>query len=163
MRWSKLKAEIESRFCDSMKNRLSINSTAYGACTCGHAWISLDKEVIANFCTMAFWKTEPHFDPEKGRFLHGERINENNKKYEKFENAYGELSRQDVYGACWEYVHDLSIDQAISSKDPLIQSLAMVDRRLGKRRLREIDDSSLHPLAKRLLHERMLAEKMEIT
>ena len=41
------------------------------------------------------------------------------------------MSRQDAYRACWEFVHDLSIDQSLADDDPLIQSLAVVDRRLG--------------------------------
>lgn len=71
---------------------------------------------------------------------------------------YGEMSRQDAYRACWEFVHDLSIDQSLADDDPLIQSLAVVDRRLGKRRLRDFDSSALHPLAKGLFEERLAAE-----
>ena len=159
MRWSKLKSEIELRFCDSMKHRVSINSTTYGACSCGHAWITFDKEVIANFCTRAFWNTKPNFDESKKKFIQGININIENKKYEKFENTYGELNRQDVYASCWEYIHDLTIEQAINSDDALIQSLAVIDRRLGKRKLKEINIELLHPLAQKLLKER---KKLEI-
>jgi len=75
MKWSKLKSEIEKKICDDLKNRVSINSTRYGNCTCGHAWITLDKEVIVNFCTMAFWNTKPKFDKEKHKFVHGDEVN----------------------------------------------------------------------------------------
>ena len=53
MKWSKLKQLVEQGFAPSLAKRLTINSTAYGACTCGHAWLTLDGEVIANFCTRA--------------------------------------------------------------------------------------------------------------
>jgi len=149
-----LKSEVESRFCDSMKKRVAINSTAYGACSCGHAWITLDKVLIANFCTRAYYNNLYH--EKRGEV---EEIREKNKKYENLENTYGELSRQDVYQSCWEYIHDLSIEQALLSDDPLIQSLAMIDKRLGKRKVKEIDMSLLHPLAVRLLKERIEAEK----
>lgn len=162
MRWTKLKSKIESRFCDSMKKRVSINSTRYGACTCGHAWITLDKKLIANFCTRAFWNTNPVFDEKTGRWVHGEMINEKNKKYDNLKNTYGELSRQDVYESCWAYIHDLSIEQAVLSDNPLIQSLAMIDKRLGKRKIKEIDIKLLHPLANRLLKERIEAEKINV-
>jgi len=155
MRWSKLKSEVESRFCDSMKKRVSINSTAYGACSCGHAWITLDKVLIANFCTRAYYNNI--YYEKRGEV---EEIREKNKKYDNLENTYGELSRQDVYESCWAYIHDLSIEQAVLSDNPLIQSLAMIDKRLGKRKLKEIDMNLLHPLAVRLLKERIEAEKI---
>ena len=162
MKWSKLKSEIEARFCDSMQKRVTINSTRYGNCTCGHAWITLDKEIIANFCTRAFWNTNPNFDETNQKWLQGNSINEDNKKYGKLENSYGELSRQDVYESCWEFLHDLSIDQAIQSENPLIQSLSVIDKRLGKRKIIEIAENPLHPLARKLLNERIKTEKINI-
>ena len=74
------------------------------------------------------------------------------------EMEYGELSRQDAYLACWEFVHQLKVDEAINSEDPLIQSLATLDKRLGKKKLKCIDESTLHPLAKKLLAVRLKAE-----
>ena len=160
MRWSKLKSEIESGICDSLKKRISIHSTAYGACTCGHAWITMDKEVIANFCTRAFWNTGPKFDESKGRFVSGEIPEGKNKKYEKQFVDYGEMSRQDVYKACWEFLNNLSIEEAISSDDPLIQSLAVIDKRIGKRRLQKLAKEGLHPLARKLFDERLKVESI---
>lgn len=158
MRWSKLKSEIESGFCESLKKRISINSTTYGACTCGHAWITMDKQVIANFCTRAFWNTGPKLDEKKGRFVTGEIPEGKNKKYENQYVDYGELSRQDVHKACWEFLHKLNIDEALISDDPLIQTLSVIDKRLGKRRLQTLGVDSLHPLAKKLAEERLKVE-----
>lgn len=160
MKWSKLKFEIEARFCDSLQKRVTINSTRFGNCSCGHAWISLDKEIIANFCTRAFWNTDPILDKTKQKWVQGERINEENKKYNKLENTYGELSRQDVYESCWEFLHDLSIEQALLSDNPLIQTLSVIDKRVGKRKIVEIDVKTLHPLARKLLNERIKSEKI---
>ena len=158
MKWSKLKSEVEQRICPALSKRVSINSTAYGNCSCGHAWITLDKEVIANFCTRAFWNTRPEFDEKLGRFKAGSETNPDNKKYDKQLVEYGEMSRQDAYKACWEYLHDLSIEQALESDDPLIQTLAVIDSRVGKRKVEKIDKEKLHPLARKLLNERILAE-----
>lgn len=154
MRWSKLKHEIELRFCDSLKKRLAIYSTAYGNCTCGHAWIELDKKIIANFCTRAFWNTKPVWNEEKNKFVVGDAENDT-KKYEELLNSYGELSRQGVYESCWEYLHELSIEEALLSDNPLIQTLSMADKRVGKRRLAKIEKEKLHPLAKKVYEERM--------
>ncbi len=147
MRWSKLRALIRQNFSPSIGERLDIHSAAYGACSCGHAWLTLDGSVIANFCTRAaanarYGYPSPTINP----------------MYQDQAVSYGELSRQDAYHACWAFVHDLSIEQSLEDEDPLVQSLAIVDRRLGKKRLRAIDASSLHPLAKMLLDVRLEAE-----
>ncbi|AVV83514.1 hypothetical protein SPWS13_1721 [Shewanella putrefaciens] len=59
-------------------------------------------------------------------------------------------------------MHDLTIDESISSEDPLIQSLAMLDKRLGKRRLKSIDQAKLHSLAKKLLTVRLESEGVRV-
>ena len=81
---------------------------------------------------------------------------------EKDLTNYGELSRQDAYQACWEFVHDLSIEEALSSEDPLVQSLAVIDTRVGKRKLKTIDVNSLHSLANKLFEERCLSESIHL-
>lgn len=147
MRWSKLKQLVEQRFAPGLAKRLTINSAAYGACTCGHAWLTLDGEVIANFCTRAYWNREMDLTPDKA-----------NPMYAHQSASYGEMSRQDAYKACWAFVHDLPIEQSLFEDDPLIQTLAVVDKRLGRRRLGKIDLAVLHPLARRLLEERLRIE-----
>ena len=147
MKWSKLKQSVERSFADGLAKRLTINSAAYGACTCGHAWLTLDGNVIANFCTRAHSNRE---------YLGvGEPLN---KMYAQQYAGYGEFSRQDAYRACWAFVHDLSIGDALRDSDPLVQTLAIADKRLGKRRLSQIDAEALHPLARKLLTERIAAE-----
>jgi hypothetical protein len=149
MKWSKLKSEIENRFCESLKKRVSINSTAYGACSCGHAWITLDKVIIANFCTRAYYNNESGQVTDNG-------------KYDNLKNTYGELSRQDIYESCWSYVHELSIEEALESEDPLIQTLSVIDKRVGKRRLVQLNAEEMHPLASHLFKERLTAENITI-
>ncbi len=51
MQWSKLRSLIVERFAEPLQKRLDIHGAAYGNCSCGHAWLTLDGEVIANFCT----------------------------------------------------------------------------------------------------------------
>ena len=62
----------------------------------------------------------------------------------------------------FDYVHSVSHDEAIKSDDVLVQALAVLDSRLGKRRLEAFDDSALHPLAKKFLTIRQEAELHEI-
>ena len=72
---------------------------------------------------------------------------------------YGEFSRQQAYEAVWQFLHDLSLDEAFRSQNPLHQMFAVIDSRMGKRRLREIDSETLHPLVKALLLFRLEASK----
>ena len=147
MKWSKLKSLVEARFAPSVKKRLAINSTRYGNCTCGRAWITLDGKEIANFCTRAYHLVEGGYvDPATRR---------TNETLVDF----GELSRQNAYESCWAFVHDLSIEDALQDSDPLIQTLAVLDSRLGKRRISQIDIETLHPLARRLFEVRAEAER----
>ena len=147
MRWSKLRRLVEDRFCGELKGRVAINSTAYGNCSCGHAWVTLDGEILANFCTRAYYNARS-----------GSASAESLKKYKDQFVVYGEGSRQDFYESCWDFIHSTSIEAALAETDPVIQAFAVIDKRLGKRRLAKIDVSRLHPLARRLYRERMKDE-----
>lgn len=154
MRWSKLKKRIEENFADSVRERISIHSAAYGACTCGHAWLTLDGNVIANFCTRAHYNRFQYGDKDRDYGI----TPEQQKRYRDQFVDYGEISRQDVYRACWAFIHELSFDDALGSDDPLIQSLAALDKRLGKRRYKQVKESALHPLARKLFETRLACE-----
>ena len=154
MKWSKLKKLTQDRFDDSLKGRVTLNSTRYGNCTCGHAWLCLDGTVIANFCTRAYWNRK-YYDYEQECYWHSIVTDEESRRYMGQYVEYGEQSRQDFYRSCWLFVHELNIDQSLASSNPMIQSLAVIDRRLGKRRLQSIDTNMLHPLARKLIGVRL--------
>jgi len=164
MKWTKLKHLVEQRIAPSIRPRFSINSAAYGACSCGHAWITIDKKIVANFCTRAYWNIPRKFDDSSKKWVSKDPELNNGipTPDDKKLTNYGELSRQDAYQACWEFVHDLSIDDALSSEVPLVQSLAVIDTRVGKRKLKTIDVNSLHPLANKLFEERCLSESIHL-
>ena len=142
MRWSKLKSLIEQRFAKSLAKRVSIHSAAYGNCSCGHCWITLDKAVIANFCTRAYYNRVPQGDSG------------GNPMYKEHLVLYGEKSRQDAYQSMFDYIHTLTIDEALESEDVLVQALAVIDARVGKKRINELDEKKFHPLARKLLEIR---------
>jgi len=55
----------------------------------------------------------------------------------------------------------LSLDDALVSENPIVRALSMVDRRLGKRRLRQIDlTNGEHPLVRMLFRLRCDAERL---
>lgn len=161
MRWSKVKKLIEDNFCDWLRKRISIHSTAYGNCSCGHAWVTFDKEIVANFCTRAFWNTIPEFSKEKQKWIKVNPIHE--KKYDFMLNDYGDLSRQDVYRSCWDYLHSYTNTQALESDDIFMQFLAIVDKKTWKRTLENIRPETLEPFVKFFFLERLNAEKISLT
>lgn len=71
----------------------------------------------------------------------------------------GEFSRFDLHNCCWEYLN-LSIEEAINHKSPLINTITVLDRRLGKRKLKEIEIENLDPLVKYFLEFRITAENI---
>jgi hypothetical protein len=107
MRWSKLKSLTEQRFAEALAGRVAIWSTRYGNCRCGRAWLTVDGGIVASFCTRAAQAARSSGIVPLGGPL-----------------GHGELSRQDAYAACWAFVHDLTIDQALADGDPLVQTLA---------------------------------------
>lgn len=141
MRWSKLRSLILERFAEPLQGRLDIHSAAYGNCSCGHAWLTLDGEVIANFCTRAHWIAQGYEDGEPS----------GNPMYKRQLTVFGERSRQQVYETLWDFVHATPVEEALASDDMLMQALAIVDARIGKRRLAQLDPDTLHPLCAYLL------------
>ena len=144
MQWSKLKKLVEERFASSLGGQVAIFSTRYGNCTCGRAWLTVGGEEVANFCTLAKYNAEAGATRSK------------------IPAGYGELSRQDAYAACWSFVHELSVKEALGDSDPLVQSLSVLDARLGKRRLVAVDWQALHPLAQSLYAFRLQSEALAI-
>lgn len=107
--------------------------------------------MIANFCTRAFYIAEG-MEPGSPK---------RNPMYKNQLADFGEFSRQDAYRACWAFVHELSIEGALEDADPLVQALAVVDGRLGKRRLSALDPTKLHRIAAALLQMRLELQGMQ--
>ena len=160
MQWSKLKQTIENKFADKVKGRVELYSTRYTKpnSTTGRGWITVDKRQIVNFATtksMHNYGAYYHEATETNCVTHpaisdAERV-EGNLIEE------GEFSRFDLHNCCWEYLN-LTIEEGLQHKSPIINFLAIADKRLGKRRLVEIDSKNLHPLVKYILDFRLNAE-----
>ncbi|MBC2737472.1 MAG: hypothetical protein HF981_24135 [Desulfobacteraceae bacterium] len=115
----------------------------------GRAWITLDKKEITNMVHIWKWlelhkkeinelklqyKNAPDYD--EGRFR--------KMAEEELENK-GIFMQSHLGGAMHEY-QNLSIKDILSSKNHVIRAICMLDRRTGKRTLKEIDISNEHPL-----------------
>ena len=149
MKWSQLKSLIEARLAPELRGRVAYHSARYGQCMCGRFWITIDGQEVANLCTRAHGvrqhraarESPPPEPPPRPRSL----------------TEYGEFSRQQAYAAIWEFIHDLGIDDALGSANPLHRMLAVVDARVSRRRLEALDADAEHPLVRSFLQLRLSA------
>lgn len=164
MKWSKLKKEIEKKLADKLQGRLHFFTTTYGNSSIGRSWVTFDKVQIANFETMmsyANYGAYFHVLTNAHPYYTHDSIDDS-ERTEDLPMERGEFSQFDFLNSCWDYLQ-LSIEESLTNKNPVIQSLAMVDKRLGKRRLTEIDFNKLHPLTKLFLSIRLQTENIKTT
>lgn len=164
MRWSKVRKLVEESFAPSVRGRVTIHSTngkqkgVAFRCPCGWGWISIDGKPIAHFITHAsydIYGTPYHETTGSAWKVHPAVADEERAPGQLVE--VGEFSRFDLHEACWRYLHS-SLNESIASPNPFIQSLAVLNARVGKHRLRRISLTHLHPLTRALLQFRMGAE-----
>jgi hypothetical protein len=156
MKWSKLKKLVEDTFAESVKGRVHIYSTHY-RCTCGRGWITVDGEELVDLSTMLsglIYRCVYHEATKTDCVTHAAVPYAQRKPGNLVEPA--EFSRFDLHGACWEYVHS-SVSDSLNSNNPLIASLAVLNARVGKGRLRKLSEKNLHPLTRALLDVRLKA------
>ena len=160
MKWSKLKKEIELRLADKLQGRLAFFTTTYANSSVGRSWVTFDKTQIANFETILSYKNYgAYYNIATDTDCSKHDIIDNTKRTPELPMERGEFSQFDFMTACWDYLQ-LNIDEALESENPIIKSIAMVDKRLGKRRLAEINISGLHPLTKLFLNIRLNVESI---
>lgn len=158
MNWSKLKKTIEDKFADSVKGKVHIYTTRYtiGSYFMVRGWITIDKKEIANFSTPDNSNKYGWNTPDIN-----ERISPEDRT-DGFAVEKGEFSRYDFTDACFEFIN-MNIENSLSSDNPIIKSFAMLDGRVGKRRLKLLklqDRANLHPLVLKMLDLRLECEKI---
>ena len=139
MQWSKRKKKVERFFSDSVLGRLELRSTHYRGSHDeeGRGYITFDKNEIWSMCTLSFYSFEYESIEE---VIKREGINprEAQKIAYKELASEGRFNQYTFYDSLDEYCNN-SIDSSLSSDNVLIKCLAMLDSRLGKRRLKILD------------------------
>lgn len=157
MQWSKLKKTIEDKFSGCLKDRVNIFITSYKrkSYIMMRGWITIDGEEIANFSTIEnrdryLWNL-----PDLNNRIPDDERTEGN-AVEK-----GEFSRWDFLDACEDFI-GLSIEDALKHENPVVNAFAVLDARLGKRRLKILkEQKDLHPLVSKLLDLRLQCEGLK--
>lgn len=139
MQWSKRKKNVEGFFSDLVRGRVELRSTHYRGSHDdeGRGYITFDKNEIWSMCTLSFYSIEYDRIDEIVE-------QENITPFEAQKIAYeqlaseGKFNQYTFYDSLDEYSNN-SIDSSLTSDNVLIRCLAMLDARLGKRRLKALD------------------------
>jgi len=169
MIWSKTKKALEALLADSVKGHVHFYVTRYGpgdSHTMNRGWITWDGKEVASFSNIVHWQAVmavadalrvTHQDQPGNRFRDYTAAAETT-----VAESQAILSRDNFDDAIDRYL-TLSIDEALNDADPIIRAIAMLDRRLGKRRLKEIVvDDQTHFLVKQLYTRRCEAESLPV-
>lgn len=169
MRWSKLKQRVEDQMADSLQHRVEVHSTRYYPGQ-GRGWITVDKREVADMSHLRAAMESARIANE----IHTDDTNPETSQPPLHTQWYASrsydqvLRRQDSVLSQYEFHHmlwdslSLSIEDALVSDHYLIRAFAMLDSRLGKRRLRTLhlsDDE--HPLVRQFYALRCEAEGIE--
>jgi hypothetical protein len=164
MVWSKLKKNIENNFADTLKDRVKLYTTTYGSDydvqdLYNRGWITVDGIEVVNFSTPeAFFMYRRELNASTPtKYPANTAIKEHVDRTPERLTEKGEFSKYDLTYSCSAFLN-MSIEEAIGHESPIIQMLAVLDRRLGKRRLTLLDEKELHPLVRYFLDLRLNAE-----
>ena len=179
MKFSKLKKTIEGFLCTSLKGRIELHAAVYRQAhdSPSRVWLSFDKEQIFSAADLS------HIQK------HNSRQQELKKQYElkpipysenweimfnsperkaliaASDQAEEELIQTGIWGS-WHLYNallnypNLSIEQALTSEDPLIRAYALFDRRVGKRRLLAMENFP-HSIEDKFFYIRCEAEGLK--
>lgn len=157
VQWSKAKKRAESLFAPKTTGRVELRTTNYRHVHDweGRGWITIDGVEAWNFCTLRYCV-------ERNELEHGLRDANQALDFSEPEQreAYFSASRDadtilERQGKVSQYYFEeavesyptLTVEQALASENLVHRALAMVDRRLGQRRLRILElRTDEHPL-----------------
>lgn len=173
-RWSKERRLLESFFCESLKDRLQWHQAVHR-----HSHdqpprysLTLDKQEIFATNTIKVEMTRGQYD----RLSESEQQNfitslKETRDFDTLMAHYRDISflyaeSKGFYGifsffSISDYPN-LSIEEAIHSPFELVRAYAMLDRRLGKRRLEKMDISKENEIVKQFYKIRMSSEYKQI-
>jgi hypothetical protein len=133
MRWSQLRKQVEELFADGVKGRVQLHSTGYHHFHDGEGryWITIDGQEIASVPRWYQWYRRDYADRQD---------------ISKELADYVSLFAKGGLGLAMHLYLTMSIDDILRSDNVLIQAIGMLDRRVGKRRLRALKVTASHPL-----------------
>jgi hypothetical protein len=140
MRWTQLKTALASLRAASVRDRVQLHQARYRYTheEVGRIWITIDGREVASFDTSSYIRRRAELTEQ----LMGSGEALDSGQYLEVDGRAREMLRRAGQHDDYEALVDLktylslSLDEALASPSPLVRALAMLDRRLGKRRLR---------------------------
>jgi hypothetical protein len=170
MRWQQLVTALRDRVAPSLRDRIRLHQARYRYTReeVGRVWLTVDGREIVQFDTSTYLRRRSELAAEFRAATppqpSSDRPSEPLKSLDADEAAAEILRRAgkyDDYGALadLEAYLSLPIEEALASPSPLVRALAVIDRRVGKRRLRALAPMKAeHPLVRELYELRCDAE-----
>ena len=169
MPWRQLTTALRDRITPALRKRVGLHQARYRYTReeVGRVWLTVDGREVVQFDTNSYVRRRAEV---AGELREANRLRPygdpgGQPDYLAADAAAVDILRRagqyDDYSALAdleEYL-SLSIEEALSSPSPLIRGLALIDRRVGKRRLRAIGPMNAeHPLVRELYELRCEAD-----
>lgn len=163
MQWSRLKAHLLENLAPSLRGKLDVHAARYRKVhdEPGRVWFTFARRQILQLADSTFeYEYYGHVHDMKQL---GSSVYEAHDQAREITTRKGNFARFDFARALNEYL-SLSIDDALESENVLHRALAMIDRRIGKRRLLTIAEAIEleNPVVQVLLRVRCDAEGIRI-
>lgn len=135
--WNRMKRQLERFICEALKDRVSYYATTYRRSDdgMGRACIIVDGEEVLN-CSYINWELNWYKTIHDIKNVSGYTGNSDDDA-RKIVRAKGIYSSYDFYKAA-KYILNEPIEKCIVSNDDLVLSMALIDRRTGKRTLEKM-------------------------
>ncbi|MFJ8236066.1 nonribosomal peptide synthetase [Ureibacillus sp. NPDC094379] len=166
MQWSKTKSTLESFLCDQLQGRIKIYATVYRKFhdSPARVWMTFDKKEILSASDVTYTVKHEELYQQikkeqnlKGIPYHSDwevmfQSKERQALIQVSDDAEDMLNNQNIFNSFHLYESfmgfgSLSIEEALNSENVIIRAYSMLDRRVGKRRLKELKfDENTHPL-----------------
>jgi hypothetical protein len=130
MQWSKLKSRVKDFICPELKDRIDFHLTSYRGSHDGadKVWITVDGQRVFSCKHYPYERAEA--EAYQGG-LRGEQVKELLREKD--------IHKPKDFGDAMRAYLDMPIRESLESNDPLVRAFAMVDRRLGKRRVAKLE------------------------
>jgi hypothetical protein len=173
MPWRQLTTALRERVAPSVRDRIALHQARYRYTReeVGRVWLTIDGREVIQFDTSSYVRRRALLGAEL-QAANGEGagvIRTGHGEYRSADEAARDILRRageyDDYCALadLEAYLSLPIEDALRSSSPLLRALAVVDRRVGKRRLRALAPLDReHPLVRELHALRCAAEGIRL-
>jgi len=173
MRWTKLQSSLKALRAPTLRDRVALHQARYRYTReeVGRVWVTIDGREVASFDTSRYARRRAELGAQLFEIRRAETPDPapDYAAYLETDNRARDLLRRAGQYDDYEAIVDLEaylslpIDDALASPSPLVRALAVIDRRVGKRRLRSLQPGPLeHALVRQLYLLRCEAEGVDI-